>query len=73
MKTLNRPTAKKKLVTKHETMRWVSRYASLSIRKTAGQYVVRLEDHETGKVTKTPFKTLPGALVAAEALKNYYL
>lgn len=73
MRTINKGTAHKNLVTKHETMRWESPQGRLSLRKTDGRYVVRLEDYEYGKVTKQTFATLPGALVAAETLREYYL
>lgn len=73
MRTINRPTAHKQLVSKHQTMRWVTENGSLSVRKTAGRYVVRLEDFSNHSVTTKSFATLAGALVCAEALKEFYL
>ena len=73
MKTINRPTANKHLTTRHETMRWFSDIGCVSVRKTNGKYVVSLDDYEQRKITKTSFATLPGALVCADNLVEYYL
>lgn len=73
MRTINRPTAHKELVAEHKTMRWVTKNGSLSIRKTAGRFVVRLEDFENHSITIKSFATLAGALVCAESLRTYYL
>lgn len=73
MRTIDRPTAHKQLVSKHQTMRWVTTNGSLSVRKTAGRYVVRLEDYNNHSVTTKSFATLAGALVCAEGLRAYYL
>lgn len=73
MKTINRTTAHKHLTTKHETMKWTSQEACVTIRKTAGKYVVTLEDYYYQKTTKKSFATLPGALVCADSLREMYL
>lgn len=73
MRTIHTTTAHKDLVTKHQTMRWVTSNGSLSVRKTAGRYVVRLEDFQYEKTTKDSYATLAGALLAAETLREYYL
>lgn len=73
MQTIAPTKAHKELTTKHQTMKWVSKYGSVSIRKTAGRFVVTLDDYENQKVTKASYATLKGALVAAETLRAYSL
>lgn len=73
MKTINRSTAHKQLTTKHNTMLYETRRGRLSVRKQSGRYIVRLEDYELSKVVKSSYATLPGAMIAADNLKEYYL
>lgn len=73
MRTLNRNSAHKELVSAHKTMRWVTQYGSLSVRKTDGRFIVRLEDFESQNVTIKSFATLAGAMVCAESLREYFL
>ena len=73
MRTIQPQLAHRELTTKHQTMRWTSDGGMVTIRKTAGKYVVRLEDFYYGKTVVTTFATLPGALVCAENLKESYL
>lgn len=73
MRTIPTDQAHRTLITKHETMRWVSDIGSLSIRKTAGRYIVRLEDFENKSITVKSFATLAGAQVCADNLRSFYL
>lgn len=73
MRTIQRDIAHRELVSAHNTMRWTSDAGMVTIRKTGGKYVVRLEDFFYGKTVITTFATLPGALVCAESLKEIYL
>lgn len=73
MKTINRTTAHKHVVSNHETMKWMTENGRLTVRKTAGRYVVTLEDFYNHNVTKKSFATLPGALVCADNLREYFL
>lgn len=73
MRTIQRDVAHRELVTKHKNLRWVTENGLVSVRKTSGKYVVRLEDFYYGKTTITTFATLAGALVCAENLKEMYL
>lgn len=73
MRTIPTLTAHKELTRNHNTMKWETEQGRLSVRKTHGEYVVRLFDAEYDKVTITKYKTLNGALIAAENLREYYL
>lgn len=73
MRTLSTPQAHKQLVTNHQTMKWETAQGRLTIRKTAGRYIVRLEDYEFNKTTISTFATLAGATIAADNLREYYL
>lgn len=73
MRTIPQDTAYKQLVTFHGTLRWISKYGCLTVRKTAGRFVVTLDDYDNQKVTKASYATLKGALIAAETLREYAL
>lgn len=73
MRTIQPQLAHRELVRQHNTLRWTSDNGVVSVRKTAGRYVVRLDDHFYGKTVKSDYATLAGALVAAESLREWYL
>lgn len=73
MRTIPTNQAHTSLTTKHQTMKWISDTASVSIRKTNGRYTVRVENFDTQQVFRNSYATLPGALVCAENLVEYYL
>lgn len=65
--------AHRELITKHNTLRSLSREASVSVRRTAGRFNVRVENFRTGLTTKKQFATLNGALTAYDAMREFYL
>lgn len=73
MNTLNRTTANKKLQGKHETLKWMTNNGRLTVRKTAGKYVVTLEDFHTHNVVRTSFATIGGAMVYVDNMRAFYL
>lgn len=73
MITTSTSLAHKELISKHNTMSWSSQYGRVSVRKNNKRYIVRLEDFETARTTEKSFATLPGAMVAADNLRNYSL
>lgn len=73
MTTTPTSLAHKELISKHNTMAWSSQYGRVSVRKNNKRYIVRFEDFEDGRTTDKSFATLPGAMVAADTLRNYSL
>lgn len=73
MQVIDRTLAHRELITKHNTMSWMSDLGRVSVRKDHGKYVVRFEDFSFDKLVKKEFATMPGALVCAETLKEYSL
>lgn len=73
MNALNRTTANKKLQGKHETLKWMTNNGRLTVRKTAGKYVVTLEDFHTHNVVRTSFATVAGAMVYVDNIREFYL
>lgn len=73
MKTTSRPIAYRKLTSKHETLKWMTNNGRLTVRKTAGKYVVTLEDFHTHNVVRTSFATIGGAMVYVDNMRAFYL
>lgn len=71
--TIPRADAHRELVTKHNSMTWIGNNGRLSLRKRSGRFYMAVEDFSTGQVTRNSFATLPGVLVAAETVKEYFL
>lgn len=63
----------RQLITEHRTARWESPEAAVSIRREHGVYVVRFHDRIYHKRTRTAYKTLQGAQIAAEMMRKFYL
>lgn len=69
MKTIvSNSLAHRKLITKHETLVYMSDLGRITIRKDHGEFIVRSEDFEYGERTPMKFKTLRGAQIASEGL-----
>ena len=73
MNHIDREYAHTQLISRHNSLRYESDSARLSLRKDAGTYFVTLHDKTYSKTTKQAFRTLPGALTSAELLLAGYL
>lgn len=73
MSHIDRQTAHRQLVTHHNSIRFESDIARVSLRKDAGRFRVTLADKYYSKTTKHDYATLNGALTAAELLTDGYL
>lgn len=70
---MNYATAHKELVSRHNTMSFLSDIGRVSVRKNAGCYIVRAENFESQHVSSMSFATLRGAMIAADELKKGWL
>lgn len=70
---INRDTAHRELITRHNTLAYESPTARLSLRKERGLYNVRLYDKTYSRTTKQAFKTIDGAITSADMLLAGYL
>lgn len=62
--------AHRELVTKHNTMSYEGLDGRITCRKQSGSYIVTIERYNPTNITRMPFKTLRGALIAFDEAKG---